>query len=336
MFIPEMLRSDPNKIWSILDEMKIRQDDSYNASRSDLLPQPGSFIPIEDHHLLNEAFENFTPGEYVGYEMDDPSMQQKEGDATFIYAVIIEEVNVEENSTLFGKFFKINVGHDKEPRVVEFADLYKFHRLQSSSLGLSDEQETATQARDKKKIFAEISDVLEEAWRLPEERRRKIVKRLFLRWHPDKNLGDETFCTEAFQHIQNEITRLERGETREGEPENHRSSFETFFNHWRKRAKRHNAQRREYKETFIRKYGTCESTSRKGDSWSCLPPSFCKKNPQPGEAKRWFRQAEADLAAADNDLATEKPSYEWVCFKCHQVRTSFYACVFVLRCTKVG
>ena len=221
MFIPEMLRSDPNKIWSILDEMNIRQDDSYDASSSDLLPQPGSFIPIEDHHLLNEAFENLAPGEYVGYEMDDPSMQQREGDATFIYAVIIEEVNVEETSTLFGKFFKINVGHDKEPRVVEFAELYKFHRLQSSSLGLSDEQETATQARDRKKIFAEISDVLEEAWRLPEERRKKIVKRLFLRWHPDKNLGDETFCKEAFQHIQNEIARLEKDERRGGERKNH-------------------------------------------------------------------------------------------------------------------
>ena len=335
MFIPEMLRSDPNKIWSILDEMKIRQDDSYNASSSDLLPQPGSFIPIEDHHLLNETFENFTPGEYVGYEMDDPSMQHKEGDATFIYAVIIEEVNVEETSTLFGKFFKINVGHDKEPRVVEFADLYKFHRLQSSSFGLSDEQKTATKVRDKKKIFAEISDVLEEAWRLPEERRRKIVKRLFLRWHPDKNLGDETFCTEAFQHIQNEIARLEKVERREGERENHQSYYESFFSHWRERARRHNAQRREYKEAFIRNYGTCESTSRSGDSRSYIPPSFCKKNPQPGEAKRWFRQAEADLAAADNDLATEKPSYEWVCFKCHQVRPIVCACVFALRYTKV-
>ena len=330
MFIPEMLRSDPNKIWSILNEMKIRQDDSYNTSSSDLLPQPGSFIPIEDHHLLNEAFENLAPGEYVGYEMDDPSMQQKEGDATFIYAVIIEEIHVEETSTQFGKLFKVNVGHDKEPRVVEFADLYKFHRLQSSSLGLSDEQETAAQARDKEKIFAEISDMLEEAWRLPDNRRRKIVKRLFLRWHPDKNLGDETFCTVTFQHIQNEIARLEKDERQKGERENNQSSNETFFNHWRGRARRHNAQRREYRETFIRKYGKCESTSRSGDSRSCIPPSFCKKNPQPGEAKRWFRQAEADLAAAGNDLATEKPSYEWVCFKCQQVRTLFFinVCLF--------
>ena len=57
MFIPEMLRTKPNKIWSILDHMKIRQDDSYDPSLSNLLPDPGDFIPIQDHHLLNEAFQ---------------------------------------------------------------------------------------------------------------------------------------------------------------------------------------------------------------------------------------------------------------------------------------
>lgn len=41
-------------------------------------------------------------------------------------------------------------------------------------------------------------------------------------------------------------------------------------------------------------------------------------NPQPREARRWFRQAQADLAAVENDINTVKPSYEWACFKCHQ------------------
>lgn len=41
--------------------------------------------------------------------------------------MIIEEVNVEEILILFGKFFKINVGYDKELKVVEFVELYKFY-----------------------------------------------------------------------------------------------------------------------------------------------------------------------------------------------------------------
>lgn len=314
MFIPEMLRNDPSQIWSMLDEMKVRQDDSYNGSSSDILPQPGSFIPIEDHHLLNEGFEKLTPGEYVGYEMEDPSMQQKEEDATFVYAVIMEEVDVQEGTSIFAKFYKINVGHDKEPQVVEFADLYKFHRLQSLSLGLSDQHGISTQPGDKNKIFVQISDILVEAWRLPEIRRRKVVKRLYLRWHPEKNPGDETFCAEALQHIQNEIARLESAEANVKVDQ---SSYHPFFNFWRTRARRHHAQRRGYRENFLRIYGSCESVSRR-DSSSSIPPTFCKKNPQPGEAKRWLRQAEADLVAASNDLATSKPSYEWACFKCHQ------------------
>ncbi|EDO32860.1 predicted protein, partial [Nematostella vectensis] len=55
----------------------------------------------------------------------------------------------------------------------------------------------------------EVTRVLEEAWKLPLETRRKIIKRLFLKWHPDKNPDDVEFCTKVFQHLQNEIQRLE-------------------------------------------------------------------------------------------------------------------------------
>lgn len=48
------------------------------------------------------------------------------------------------------------------------------------------------------------------------------------------------------------------------------------------------------------------------------------KNPQPGEARRWLRQAEADLVAASNDLSSGNPSYEWACFKCHQVKKIYF------------
>ncbi|KAJ7380175.1 hypothetical protein OS493_010886 [Desmophyllum pertusum] len=49
----------------------------------------------------------------------------------------------------------------------------------------------------KQAVFDEISVVLEDAWKLPEEQRTQIVKRLILRWCPEKNLGDEEFCSEA-------------------------------------------------------------------------------------------------------------------------------------------
>ncbi|KAJ7380148.1 hypothetical protein OS493_010859 [Desmophyllum pertusum] len=314
MYIPEMLRSQPGKICSLLDKMKIRQDDSYDAEKGDVYPAPGSFIPIVEHHLLNPAFEAFTPGEYVGYELDDPSLELLEGDATFIYAVIIEEVT-SDNASLFTRSYKINIGDDKEPKIVEATYLYKFYRLQeiiSSALALSDQHVNSHCTTDKQKIFDEISRTLEEAWRLPEDRRRNIVKRLFLQWHPDKNPGNEEFCTEVFQHIKNEIERLERGGSRR--LESYQGSYGAFYGFWGTRAGRYNSQRQGYRDSYFRHYGSCGHRTR---SWH-VPPSFCTTNPQPREARRWFRQAEADLAAADNDISTLKPSYVWACFKCHQ------------------
>ena len=327
-YISAMLLSQPDKISSLLDRMRIRQDDSYDADKGDVFPPPGSFIPIKMHNLLNPAFEAFTPGEYVGYEVDDPSLELEEGDATFIYAVIIEEVPSDSDS-LFSKSYKINIGHDKERKIVNATDLYKFHRvpeITSSEVALSEQQGSSQPPTDKQQIFDEISRTLEEAWRLPEDRRRQIVKRLFLQWHPDKNPGNEVFCTEVFQHIKNEIERLERGEPYRSERWSSDSrTYSAFYGFWRTRARQYNSQRQEYRDSFFRHHGSSGYRTR---SWH-VPPSFCTTNPQPREARRWFRQAEADLAAVNNDIATAKPSYEWACFKCHQVRI-FHAILCLL------
>ena len=206
MYIPEMLRCHPGSISALLDSMEIRPDDSYDAEGRDVFPLPGTFIPISDHQLLNLAFESFMPGEYVGYELEDQSMELMEGDSTFIYAVIIEEVSTG-NESLLAKVYKINIGDDKEPKDVPATDLYKFYPHASTAVVQSDRQ------RDE-----------EEAWKLPVDVRRKAIKRL-------SNAG----------------------------------------------------------------------------------------YPQRRQAMRWLRQAEADLAAVLNDIDTAKPSYEWACFKCHQV-----------------
>ena len=328
-----MLLSPPGKICSLLDDRMIRQDDSYDTNEGDIFPPPGSFIPIAMHNLLNPAFEAFTPGEYVGYESDDPSLELQEGDATFIYAVIIEEVPSDSES-FFSKYYKINIGHDKERKIVHATDLYKFHRVQeltSSEVALSAQQGSSPPPTDRQQIFDEISRTLEEAWRLPKDRRRQIVKRLFLQWHPDKNPGNEVFCTQVFQHIKNEIERLEKGELRRNcnwssDNQTHRGSYGAFYGFWGRRARQYSTQRQEYRDNFFRHYGTSGYRTR---SWH-VPPSFCTTNPQPREARRWFRQAEADLAAADNDISTVKPSYEWACFKCHQVRVHAEKCSITL------
>lgn len=332
MYIPEMLRSPIGNISSLLDRMKVRQDDFLDAADGDVLPLPGSFIPITEHHLLNPDFKSFAPGEYVGYELEDPSLDLEEGEATFIYAVIIEEVP-NRHSSLFLKSYKINIGHDTEMKIVQATDLYKFYRLQeivSTAITPSAQQGNSQSTMEKQAVFDEISRTLEEVWRLPEERKRKVMKRLILQWHPDRNPGNEIFSTEVFQHIMNEIERLEKegpGRSEKGSPESycHRGSYGDFFSFFGAsagaRARRYTSQRHEYRDNYYRHYGSWDHGTRTWD----VPPSFCTRNPQPREARRWLRQADADLAAVRNDIKTAHPSFEWACFKCHQVCKPYYA-----------
>ena len=173
--------------------------------------------------------------------------------------------------------------------------------------------------------MGEVSDALEEAWLLPEPQRKKVVKRLLLRWHPDKNIGNEEFATVITQHVQAELERLELGLPRPSNfdpsqfdfdprnpfsnstsfKQNFANAYKYFFDQMNQRAKEHKQQRERYKENR--------------DNSASDGYFFQGTNPQPGQAKRFLRQAQEDLRAADNDFDALDPAYEWTCFKAHQV-----------------
>jgi len=183
-------------------------------------------------------------------------------------------------------------------------------------------------------VMNDVSDQLEEAWKLPEAQRKKIIKRLLLKWHPDKNIGNEEFATIIIQHIQAEIERLELGLPRPANfdngqfdfdprnpftssqsfQQNFASAYKFFFEQMNQRAKEHREQRERYQENFSREY-----SSGRGDYNFDVPPTFSSVNPQPAQAKRFLRQAQEDLRAADNDYDAQDPAFEWACFKAHQV-----------------
>ena len=302
--IPEMLLCPPAMIQSLLDRHDIRKDDSSNAVEMTLYPEPGTLIPIEDHHLLDDAFEEFEPGDYVGFQLHDPSLDLMDGTATYIYAIIVEEAT-DEDVDLLTKTYRINIGNDKEPVEVKATKLFKFCRLKA----IFDEHSGCH--RSKQEVFDEISNMLKQAWEphVSEEERRQVIKRLCLRWHPKKNAGNEEFYRSVYQHLASEVARLG-------------CSYDDFFYSWGERARQHGSQREEYRRNFSRRYGAWESSSCQR-SWHDLPPTLCTKNPQPGEAKRWFRQAKADLEAGSEELRFSTSSCEWICFKFHQVNSTF-------------
>ena len=284
-----------------------------------IFPNLGTFIPLDCHHLLNDAFEEFDPGEYVGYELEDPTLHHEEGNATYIYARIVNNV-ADQGRPLFAKRYRIDVGGNLEIEV-DAADLYKFslEAPTSSEIVVSHNQPQSSaqnaiecpQCRNKQEVFNEISDHLEEAWKMPEDERWKIIKRPYLQWH--KNVGDEEFSNEVCEHLQSEISRLERGDLRGSQQATNMDSSGTQHGSYndrltslRRRARQHQMQQ-ERNISMLQFHGGATR----------------RLNPQPGEARRWFQQAEADIVAVENDITSRKPSYEWACFKCHQVWLTF-------------
>ena len=505
-YLQPILSCSPHSIYRILDRLKIRPDHSIDFKQP-TLPTPGSFVPIEDHHLLNEDFNHFEPGEYVGYELSD----DETGGQTFVYAIIIEKMKLDETDAdtklHLMQIYRINVGDERKLVEAVATDLYKFHRVEgfvsrhtsaldgqdrlhsysrsphsplnsfrdsyssnttsfsesffepttpktpkarqkpqkdevfssksddakgevfidadtpgrmkqkastvttdgvdfgrtngkheeeqpepegyfekymkmkakdaakqaakeeAEAAGTEAEEEVSELAdegeevdgaeqpdgkKDKaggddesqtvEELLEEISDVLEEAWLLQQGQRKKVIKRLLLKWHPDKNLGNERLATMVTQHIQAEIERLEQGLPRPAQFDdlinqfsfdprnpftqdakfqaNFYKSYKYFYEQVNERAKEHKKQRERYKEFFSKEYSSSRNFSFD------VPPTFSSSNPQPNHAKRFLKQAQEDLRSTDNDYDAKEPSYEWACFKAHQVSTAAISILF--------
>ncbi|XP_013411447.1 sacsin [Lingula anatina] len=112
-----------------LDDQGIPPDDY--CSDTSVLPIPGTYLHIEDQHLLSENFHHFECGEYVGYEVEDPLLKSREGLPTYIYAIVLEEIkeDVDSQTSDVLRRYKIRIGSEEEDVFVVTAnDLYKFKR----------------------------------------------------------------------------------------------------------------------------------------------------------------------------------------------------------------
>ncbi len=56
---------------------------------------------------------------------------------------------------------------------------------------------------------SEIYNAVRQAYQLTGQDRKKSVKKLLLKWHPDKNPGRERFAAEVFKHLRKEIDHFE-------------------------------------------------------------------------------------------------------------------------------
>ncbi|XP_065674257.1 sacsin-like [Hydra vulgaris] len=303
----QMFHSPLQRLSSILNGYKIYHDSS-NISflNHGQLPLPGDKVPLEFHPLLSN--------EYFEFEIDDYAALDVGGDdeREFIYVLIKKKPS--------GCFNNMNSEYEVQEKpdgiLVKRRSflLYGFNRnvnpglrKRTDSLGVALVSGTENIDEDLENLEEDLGDVeeicqlikaeLKNLASLSSEDKKKVIRRLYLRWHPDKNaLKNKDKATKIFQFLQKCINMSEEG-------------MSNSFSRWSSEASRDRNNFRNYFKTFFKSdfYNNCQRSR----SW--VPPSFQKKNPQPGEAKRWLRQAKVDL-----DCAEKEGCFEWKCFKSHQ------------------
>ncbi|XP_017159156.1 sacsin-like, partial [Poecilia reticulata] len=216
-------------------------------------PDPGTNIPDEWLDSLDMSFlNNFEEGEYVGYRRNN----------TYIYAVVVEVLPGCSGRCSWK--YKIDIGDD-EPVEVSHLDLYQFKRETKVKIGgmrdtfsmelgvLVESVPHSSQSAQSSlpisldEIKKEIDKCVTEISTLPEEERREAIRRLYLKWHPDKNPDCHLLATEAFQYLQHRIDELNKGRVTLSTSSPSRSSnFRDFYQQWDQEAQCHRSGRERF------------------------------------------------------------------------------------------
>ncbi|KAK7168546.1 hypothetical protein R3I93_004764 [Phoxinus phoxinus] len=274
----------------------------------DALPKPGCLIPEEWHDCLDMNFlNNFESGEFVGFSKDESG--------EYLYAIVINRLDDPLGQMRqFLARYKIQVGSDDFIEVSSL-DLYQFKREKKATVSTgstcTDIERLLTSRPPPKRVFPEtfeeikreIDESLNEIWNMSGEDKQKAIKRLYLRWHPDKNPGNEELANEAFKYLQNRIEELQQGKTAHSTSSTCRD-FQHFYDTWNTEARSHRRGRERFYQNYSRRHY---------NFWS-----YHRETPRPnrGEAKRWHEQAQCDIRAAHNDTGGD--CSEWCLFKVHQ------------------
>ena len=299
-------------------------------------PELGEIVPDCWHHRLDQSMFNFyLPEDWVGYDT---------GNGNIVYAQVLhcidhEAVNGEGDiGQLLQRKYLITIGG--EPIEATVLQLYKFvSELKESVPEISETDELelydtsiSTSTRHARQAGGRkaIRDAVNAAWSLPDEQKRKALKRLYLQYHPDKN-PDNPNATAEFQYLLQEMERMEKGNPEDSldtehpyrEPGSFNFGWNGWFNQWNRTASSH----KKYKSKDRSKGASGGGTA---GEWHTPKPQTNHE-----EAIRWIKQAEYDYAALKvlmtscqiddlgaATLASSQPDEKTcasTCFMCHEV-----------------
>ncbi|XP_053378923.1 sacsin-like isoform X2 [Mercenaria mercenaria] len=372
----------PNEIDLYLSQARIKEytfDPTTFEESSPSFPIPGEIVPKKFHRYLDNDIGVIYEHDYkfIALEFDDPAFDINDNEAedededdtecsdkdfepTYKYVHITRQMGPENELPLLQEY-EIDCGSDTK-LVVKAFQLYKFVRKNKCDENSTDVVIYARNGNEPqneipkekvvkqtlKEVFCEIRKYLKEAWKKEEHERRRIIKRLMLKWHPDKNPDNITFCTKVFQYIQQCLSLLERGlDLKEGNEEGsddtgtNRSntnpfSSGTYNSHsWSYGNTRYDRYWRRYERG--RQYNesrynsdSCNRGGRRANSWYNnfydtwrARGGYKHAQYEPyhwySRAKLWYKQAEYDLQhARDSIRQSVNQQFNWPCYSAHQ------------------
>ena len=286
-------------------------------------PKLGEAIPEELHHRLKFDLLNvFRPQEWVAYADKDDH---------FIYARIEYYVQRSSDADSQDEFdeelgrYHITVSEEDETgKDVSIVELRKFLLMKevcwddgSRELVLYDPESEGVQLWDAikdDKLESVLKQIYQELRKISsikdKDLRRKAIKAMILKWHPDKN--PSPFATNVFQYLWRQAKRMLNGLPPEN-PEAETSddiqdpSTDEELAKWYSKASTEGSY--------------CQKEKSSGDQ-SSSNNSALQVLPDTETAKVWLEQAQYDLLAAQNLLkqsSSEKNICAHVCFLAHQV-----------------
>ena len=254
----------------------------------------------EDRTNTKQKGENNLLSRY----MIDIGREKKEVDVLDLYKIRRPQQNLEEENAM-----------EDEP-VSESMELvpYKGEAGQSGQTkeGPSTSSKGSAEPPKPRKLedaIEEVRKALAEIWKLPEDKRKKALKRLYLRWHPDKNMDMQHIANEVMKFIQNEWDRLSKGGSvnREDDSAREQPDFSDFFRHWHESARRQRSSYENFRRHNPRFTGFASSSRRR------------YAGPDKRLSRIWMDQSKEDLRSVKHLLTARDPLYYLVCFQCHQV-----------------
>ncbi|KAL4234169.1 hypothetical protein ACF0H5_005822 [Mactra antiquata] len=219
----------PQKAQDILDSHHIKSYDSSNDN--EYFPAPGTYVERQFIPFLEQGILPFEEYEYdhVAMELEDIPFDQECIDTLFIYVKIIAEVPERKNlhTNVIGnlrKMYWVETGNkDVYREKIPIYRLYRFVRRQPEPGALQPIDADTQDAEPFDRHCVRLKNELIQAWGLPESERKRIFKRMLLKWHPDKNLEILEYSQKMFQYLKIIYSRLENGEiidadTQDAEP----------------------------------------------------------------------------------------------------------------------